>query len=92
MYNLCPFIPPSLQTKDIQRKRDEITTANRELSLANTDRRPVFEQKKQELIDGSLKASELKEEYDRKHEQLSKCCIAAGNFGRGNFGVDSYQN
>lgn len=58
--------------KDIQKRRDELTNANRELSLANTDRRPVFEQKKQVLVDGSLKASELKEEYDRKHEQLSK--------------------
>ncbi|XP_019848818.1 PREDICTED: vacuolar protein sorting-associated protein 37C-like [Amphimedon queenslandica] len=64
------------QMKDIQRRRDEITNANRELSLANTDRRPVFEQKKQELINGSLKASELKEEYDRKHEQLKALSVS----------------
>lgn len=58
--------------REIQRKREIMNNKNREVSIENTELRPLFDEKKEKLTNSCLVAAELKETYERKYTQLSK--------------------
>ena len=65
-----------LQLENVRRRRKDLVAENREAALKNCQLQPEFEELKTELSRKCAEAAELRKNYERNFEELSKAIDA----------------